>query len=157
MADLISDGMIRVTLLTSAPANQNAPTVAELNAGLRIDTLMTPDGLNINPTTARVDTSALSSTFNTEKAGRRSFANSVKLKKQDTADTAYTTLVYQALVWLVIRRGVAAATANTTGDKVEVYASQCDQRVDSYGPNTVQAYEVGLAMTADPSTSAVVA
>lgn len=157
MADLISDGLIRVQVLTSAPANQNAPTAAECNAGLRLDTVMTPDGLNINPTTARVDVSALSSTFNAEKVGRRSFANSVKVKAQDTGDTALSTLAFQAQVWIVVRRKITAATAFATGQAVEVYPSQCDQRIDSYGPNTVQAFEVGLAMVTDPSPNATVA
>lgn len=157
MADLISDGSIRVQLLTAAPANQNAPTTTELNAGLRIDTQMTPDGLNINPTTARVDVSALSSTFNAEKSGRVSYANSVKLKAQDTGDTALATMAAAALVWIVVRRKLAAGTAFATGQAVEVYPSQCDQRVDSYGPNTVQAYEIGLAMVTAPSPNAVIA
>lgn len=157
MADLISDGFLRVQILTVAPANQNAPTVSELNAGLRIDTVMTPDGLNITPSTARVDVSALSSTFNAEKVGRRSFANSVKIKAQDTGDTALSTLAFQALVWIVVRRKLAAGTAYATGQAVEVYPSQCDQRIDSYGPNTVQAFEVGLAMVTDPSPNAVIA
>jgi hypothetical protein len=156
MADLISDGMIRVTWVPTI-ANIAAPTVAEINAGLRIDTTMTPDGLKVTPATADVDTSALSSTFNTAKAGRRTFDNSITLKKQDTGDTAATTLVYQAVGYLVVRRSVTAGTANTIGDKVEVFPSQCGEPQKAYGPNTVQAYEVPLKMTADPNTNATVA
>jgi len=159
MADLVSDGKIRVTWVPGAAgiANIAAPLVAELNAGLRLDTLMTPDGLTTTPSTADVDTSSLSSTFDTKAAGRRGFANSVKLKRQDSADTARATLVYRAVGFLVVRRDLDASTANAAGQKVEVYPSQCGEPTNSYGPNTVQAYEVPLMNTADPNTSATVA
>ena len=44
MADFSSDGMTRV-FYVSAIASQNAPTVAELNAGLALQSLITADGL----------------------------------------------------------------------------------------------------------------
>ncbi len=156
MADLISDGNIRVTWVPTV-ANIAAPTVAEINAGLRIDNIMTPDGLKITPSTAAVDTSALSSTYSTMLAGRRSFDNSVTLKKQTTGDTAFTTLVYQAVGYLVVRRNLAAGTAPATSQNVEVYPAQCGEQQKAYGPNTVQAYEVPLFMSADANTVAVVA
>lgn len=159
MGDLISDGKIRVAWVpgTSGIANKAAPTVAELNAGLRLDSTMTPDGLTTTPSTAGVDTSSLSSTFDTKKAGRRGFENSVKLKRQDAADTARSTLVYQAEGFLVVRRDIDASTAWAAGQKVEVYPSQCGEPTPSYGPNTVQAYEVPLMNTSDPNTNATVA
>ena len=101
MADLVSDGKIRV-IWAPACANLAAPTVAEANAGLRLDTVMTPAGLKVAPTTGSVDTSALSSTFTTNAAGRRTFANSVEIKRQDSADTALSTLVYRAAGFLFI-------------------------------------------------------
>jgi len=156
MADLVSDGKIRVTWAPTV-ANIAAPTVAEANAGLRLDTVMTPDGLQVSPKTADVDTSALSSTYDTSRAGRRGFDNSVKIKRQDAADTALTTLVFRATGYLIVRRTVDAATANTVGDKCEVYPSECKEGVRGYGPNTVQTVEIPLGTTSDPNTAAVMA
>ena len=156
MSDLISDGRIRVTWMTAC-ANIAAPTVAELDAGLRLDTVMTPDGLTVTPSTADVDTSSLSSTFDTKRAGRRGFSNSVKIKKQDAADTAFSTLVYGADGFLHVRRTLEVAVAHAAGQAGETYPSECGEKVQTYGPNTVQAFEVPLFNTSDPATSAVTA
>jgi len=154
--DLVSDGKIRVTWAPSV-ANINAPTVAELNAGLRLDTVMTPDGLQISAKTADVDTSSLSSTFDTSRAGRRGFDVSVKFKRQDAADTALSTLVFRAVGFLVVRRTVDAGTANTVGDKCEVYPGECKEGVRGYGANAVQTVETPIGVTSDPAVAAVVA
>lgn len=156
MADLVSDGKIRVEWLASC-ANINAPTVAERNAGLRLDTVMTPDGLKTDPSTADVDTSSLSSTYDTKRAGRRGFANSVKFKRQDAGDVALTTLVFRANGFLLIRRTLDAATAPAANDKCEVYPSECGQGTPGYGPNQVQTVEVPLNCTSDPAVTAVTA
>lgn len=156
MADLVSDGKIRVEWLPAC-ANIAAPTVAERNAGLRLDPVMTPDGLKTDGKTADVDNSSLSSTFDTRRAGRRGFTNSVKIKRQDSADTALSTLVYRANGFLVVRRTVDAATAPTIGDKVEVYPSECGDRQPSYGPNAIQAFEIDLFNTVQPNVDAVTA
>jgi hypothetical protein len=156
MGDLVSDGKIRVEWLPAC-ASIAAPTVAERNAALRLDTVMTPDGLQVTPKTADVDTSALSSTFDTKRAGRREFDNSVKIKRQDAADTALSTLIFRANGFLVVRRMVDAATAPAIGDKVEVYPSECGERIPGYGPNTVQSFEVPLLNTSDPNPNAVTA
>lgn len=159
MADLVSDGKIRVQWVPGATgiANIAAPTVAELNSGMRLDVQMTPDGLATPASTADVDTSALSSTFDTKRAGRRSFANTVKIKKQDAADTILNTLVYKANGFLVVRRNLDAGTAFAAGHNVEVYPSECGQPNPSYGPNTIQAVEIALLNHTEPNTAAVVA
>lgn len=156
MADLVSDGKIRVTWVT-AISNIAAPTVAELNAGLRLDTQMTPDGLQTTPSTDDVDTSSLSSTFNTTRAGRRGFDNAVTVKRQDTADTVRSTLVFRANGFLVVRRDLDANTAFAVSQKVEVYPSECGEPTPAYGPNTIQSYTVPMKNTIEPNTTATVA
>ena len=157
MADLISDGKIRVAWVPTV-ANIAAPTAVELNAGLLLAGVMTPDGLKTDSTTAEVDNSSLISTFDTRRAGRRGFSNSVKIKRQDSADTALTTLVYRATGFLVVRRGPTDATvAWTVGDKVEVFPSECGDRMPSYGPNSIQAFEVPMFNTSQPNVDAIVA
>lgn len=152
----MSDGKIRVAWLP-AVANINAPTVAEINAGLRLDTVMTPDGLTVTAATADVDTSSLSSTFDTKRAGRRGFTLGVKIKRQDAADTALTTLVYRAVGFLYVRRTVDAGTAPTIADKCEIYPGECGQGTAAYGPNTIQSLDVPILNSADAAVAAVTA
>jgi hypothetical protein len=156
MADLVSDGKIRVVWAPSV-ANIAAPTVAETNAGLRLDNVMTPDGLKIAWKTADVDTSALSSTYDTSRAGRRGVDVSVEIKRQDTGDTALTTLVYRAVGFLLVRRTVDAGTAPTAAQVWEVYPGECKQGSDTYGPNKIQTRTIEIGVTSDPNAAAVMA
>lgn len=159
MTDLITDGKTRVAQ-AAAIANIAAPTVAELNAGTLLHTLMTPDGLaGFEPDTADVDNSALSSTFDTRLAGRASFSNTMlRLKKQEGTDTVYDTLVRGFETHVVVRRGVDAAQAWAASDKVEVYPVECGE-VRNLPPeaNTVQRYEVPVKITLQPDLRATVA
>lgn len=159
MTDIITDGRTRVAHVVSI-GSIAAPTVAELNAGTLLHTLMTPDGLvGFEPDTADVDNSALSSTFDTRLPGRGSFSNTMlRLKKQEGTDTVYDTLVRDFQTHVVVRRGVDAAQAWAAGDKVEVYPAQCGE-VRNLPPeaNTVQRYEVPTKITTQPNLRAVVA
>lgn len=156
MPDLLSDGNIRVYWVTTI-ANINAPTVAELNAGTRMDTVMTADGLHRDFETASVDNSALSSTFDTESVGRRKPALGVTIKRQTGTDTVANLLAYQASGYLVVRDNIAASTAWAVSQTAEVYPAQCKQKSPMYGPNTVQRYDVPMASTSDPALPATVA
>lgn len=156
MADLISDGMIRVYHVPTI-ANIAAPTVAELNAGTRLDTIMTPDGWGIEASTAEVDNSSLSSTYDTRSAGRRGFSGSITVKRQTGTDAAFSTLAYQATGYLVKRDNASAGDAWAIGDKVEVYPVQYGERNRQSGPNTVQRYTVPVMVTSDANTNATVA
>jgi hypothetical protein len=159
MADLISDGKIRVYWVpgTGGIANKSAPTVAELNAGTRLDVVMTPDGLDLSFATAAVDNSSLSSTFDTEKAGRRKPSGKLTIKRQDGTDTIFALLAYQSEGFLAIRRNIDASTAWTIAQKAEVYPAQTGMRSQGYGPNTIQRYDVPLFFTSDPDDFATVA
>lgn len=157
MPDLVSTGKIRIAWAT-AIANINAPTVAELNAALRIDTVVTADGLNREFETAEVDTSAISSTFETASVGTRKPSNlGVVIKRQTGTDTVAAALTYQAAGYLVIRDNIDASTAWAAGQNVEVYPAQCKQGGKAQAINTVQRLTVGMTPTADPALSALVA
>lgn len=160
MADLITDGFTKVWSVPSI-SNLASPTTTELNAGTALEGILTPDGLSgFNPTTAAVDTSALNSTFNTEIPGRVSFANTLlRLKKQSqAADAVYNTFILNYTTNIVIRRGLAAATAWTSGQAIEVYPVQVAQ-VSNLDPaaNTVQRYEIPLMFPSSPQLRAAVA
>lgn len=159
MADITADGKTRVYWVSTI-ANIAAPTTTELNAGIALQSTLTADGLSgFQPDTADVDTSALDSTFNTTVNGRTSFDNTMlRFKKQSGTDTIFTTLVRDTAGYVVIRRSVAAATAWTTAQGVEVYPALCGEvaRMDPE-PNTVERYQIPIKITSSPNLRAAVA
>lgn len=163
MADIIIDGRVRVGWVSGANgiANAAAPTTTELNSGMRLDALMTPDGLiGFDGDTAAVDTSSLSSSQNTSNAGRISRDGmALRLKRQDSSDTAFNTLTYTTVGFIVVRRaGIDANTGWTSAQAVAVYPVQCGE----YKPlapeaNSMDRYEVPLFLRAVASTRAAIA
>ena len=159
MPDSLADGRTRVAWVSTI-SNIAAPTVAELNAGTLLQSLLTPDGLNgFQPDTADVDVSALDSTFNTNIAGRASYSGTMlRLKKQTGTDTVYNLLVRDLQGFVVIRRDVTASTAWASGDKVEVYPAWLGE-VRNLDPeaNSVHKYEVPVKVSSSPNLRATVA
>lgn len=159
MADIPSDGNTRV-FWVAAISNQSGPTVAELNAGLALQSLITADGLEgFEASTSDVDNTALNSTFDTLTIGRDKYSGTMlRLKKQTVgADTAFTTLVRGAAGYIVIRRDIAETTAWTTTQKCEVYPVVCGQtrRLKPEG-NTLTRWEIDTKITSAPSLTATV-
>ena len=159
MADVFSDGNTRVSYV-AAISNIAAPTVAELNAGILLQSYITADGLmGFEASTAEVDTTSLASTFNTKNLGRDEFSGTgLRLKKQTGTDTVYDTLTRGTAGHIVIRRGVTETTAWTIAQKAEVYPIVCGQ-IKFLAPeaNSVQKYEVPTPVTSAPNLRATVA
>jgi hypothetical protein len=159
MADIYNDGNTRVSFVASI-ANINAPTVAELNAGIQLQSLITADGLvGFEASTAEVDTTSLASTFDTKGIGRDAFSGTMlRLKKQSGTDVAYTTLQRGTTGHIVIRRDVTETTAWAAAQAVEVYPIVCG-RERNLAPeaNSVRKYEVPTMITSAPSLRASVA
>lgn len=159
MSDLISDGNTKVSWVSSV-ANINAPTTTELNGGSDWTLRITPDGLKTDPATADVDTSSLGSTFTTNQPGRRSYTVELTFKRGSTTieDQPFTTLVYNASGYLVVRRGSAFTTAYASGDKVEVYPVTAGEAQNiAPAANEINKFMSPLKVTSDPATRAVVA
>ena len=159
MADIVGDGFVKVYAVLTI-ADIAAPTVAELNAGLKLQDKITADGLiGFRPETADVDTSALDSTFNTVLGGRASFSGMMlRLKKQDGTDTIYNTLIRRYRFYCVIRRSVAEATAWTAADLAAVHPVECGETAwMDFEPNMLERYEVPLKPYLTPNLRAVVA
>lgn len=160
MANIRVDGMIRVFWVASI-SNIAAPTVAELNAGINLTSTLTKDGLiGFGPETARVDATGLDSTFEEQDVGTATFGDGVKLrlKKQTGTDTIYTTLIYGAAGYVVIRRNLATGTAWAIAQLAEVIPSICGYR-QYLDPemNTLSRYEVPIAVSKAANLDAVVA
>lgn len=159
MADIIVDGTVKVGFVPTI-ANAAAPTVAELNAGDELQTIITADGLvGFEPETAEVPTDALSSTFDTKKPGRASFSGTMlRFKKQTGTDTAYDTMTRGTSGYLVIRRYVPQATAWTIADPVSVYPITCGETKElAPEANTLARFEVPTMVSPEPTLRAVVA
>lgn len=160
MADVFADGNTRVAFVP-AIANIALPTTTELNAGTLLQGTMTAAGLmGFEATTAEVDTTSLSSTFDTKSLGRDSFSNTMlELKKQTYgSDTIFTTLIRNTAGYIVIRRGIAETTAWASGQAIEVYPIVCGQtKFLAPTANSIQKYQVPTPITSAPNLRAAVA
>jgi hypothetical protein len=159
MPDSNADGRTRVYSVPSI-ANIAAPTVAELNAGVRLDGLITPDGLvGFEPETGAVDNSKLNSTFQTTTPGRVSYSGTLlRMHKQTGSDTVYALLVYGFATNIVIRRDLDANTAWAASQAVEVYPSVCGEtRNLTPAPNETHKYEVPIQISVQPVLRATTA
>lgn len=127
MADILMDGNIRISWVTSI-ANTAAPTVAELNAGIALETFVTPDGYKISTSDDKVDTSVLNSTDNTFVPGRRSDDIAITFKHQGDASAPWTTLSGRPSGFIVERTSIASSTAWATSQKVRVFPVTASNR-----------------------------
>jgi hypothetical protein len=116
MADLGFDGMIWVWWVPTI-ADISAPKAAtEINAAgaVVLHTRLTPDGLTTGAGSDTIDTSKMSSTFNTKIVGRRNFDGlQLKYVRGDATNEKLldTTLIYRASGYLVVRRDKLATVA----------------------------------------------
>lgn len=159
MADIVVDGFTRVAYVPTI-ANINSPTTTELNAGILLTSVLTPDGLaGFEPSTADVDNSSLASTFDTKTIGRDSYSGTkLTLKKQSGTDTAYATLTRGTSGYVVVRRYMDNATAWASAQAVEVYPVIFGQtRNLAPAANTVTKWEVDTKITSTPAIRAAVA
>jgi hypothetical protein len=161
IADIPVDGNVRVVWMASAPANKAAPTVAELNAGLLLTSVLAADGLTgWQPETASIGNRKLDSTFNSQDVGTVSIDEPLfRFFKQTGTDTIYNTLTVFATGTVAIRRSLPSATGWATGQLlVGVYPSKCGYRkwLD-VEENTMERWEVPIRITAQPAFDAVVA
>lgn len=156
-----SDGQVGVWLIPGSIANVSSPSAAAISAGKEVaKEYLTPDGLNITPTTGTRNTSTLGRDVTTQKVGRRAFDGSslaMYRLEPDADDLVWDLMVYRAEMTLVIRRGKPATTAVAAGDEVEVYPIQVGE--PSIAPpveNGNDWYTVPLTVTGVFDTRAVV-
>ncbi len=160
-----NDGMIRVAF-AAAVANKSAPTTAELNAGTLLvggtstTNWLTKDGLTVPANQNMVDDSSLGETFDSQVVG--SFGGPVNMiaKRDGTPanDTAWNLITYGLAGFLVVRRGIASATAWAAGDKVEVYPVQFHEPIPlQTATNEEGRFSAAAAVTSQPNLKATVA
>lgn len=157
MADIISDGKVKVTWVTSL-SSTTSPSAAELSAGTDLEAFITPDGLSIEIGDDSVDTSALNSTFSTTKAGRGTVSIEVTLKDQGRDQVPYSTFDNRPAGFLVVRRNIDSATAYASGQYVEVYSCTAgDHKIQPPAANEVAKFAVEFFSSTDPVLHATAA
>lgn len=160
MADIVIDGQVAVWFVPTI-ADTAAPTVAEIGAGTLISPFIAPGGMEgFEATTEEVDTSGYDSTFNTKRPGRTAYSGTaLVLKKQSATDDAFDALDEKLTDgYLVVRLGVAKATAVASSQDVQVYPVSTGQWTPlPPEANSVYRYRVPTPITDEPELNAVVA
>jgi hypothetical protein len=157
MARYANDGMIRIYVVATI-ASIAAPTTAELNAGTNIGNFVTKDGLTVPSGQNYVDNFSIVETFNSQVVG--SFGGPVAMIgiRDAATDTFWDLVVYGTLTHLVVRRGLATATAWTAAQKVEVYPIQWHEPLpEQTGQDTLGRFTAAAAVRIQPNLKATVA
>ena len=157
MARYANDGMIRINVVATI-ANIAAPTAAEINAGSNITNFVTKDGLTVPANQNMVPNSSLAETFDSEVVG--SFGGAVTLTgiRDNATDTFWDLVVYGTNTHLVIRRGVATATAVSASQKVEVLPIQWHEPIPTQTASNEQGrFTATAAVRSQPNYKSVVA
>lgn len=155
MVRVIADGEVKISWVTTI-ASVTAPTTAEMAAGTELtgylSTLDTPlEGES-------VDSSDLSSAFNKSVAGTYGGGASGTFYRDDTTDTAWTTLPRNTLGHLVIRRFGGSTVDYASSDSVEVWPARVIARSpSSLDRNSVQVFNVNFATVDEPTLAATIA
>lgn len=126
MAVVILDSKTRADWVTAIP-NTASPSAATLNAGTPLTKLITPDGLDIKPTTGKKDVSNLGSKGNSDRVTRVSWDVNVTFYHDDQSDTAWNLFTKGTMGFLVVRSGVDKDTPYAAGDNVKVYPLQAGE------------------------------
>lgn len=153
MADIVVDGNVQLWFVTTI-ADPAAPDATEVTAGVKLGPVVRADGIeNFSPTSNRVDTTSIESTFETSVPGRTGYGDTaLVLKKQSGSDTVYDALdTANTEGFLVMRFGVAAGTAATAAQKVDVYPCQLGQLGPIVEQGQVVRYRVPLTVTSTPT------
>ena len=134
-------------------SDYTAITAAEINAGTDLSTFVRnmPD----LPRTANlVDVSTIDSKFEKRQVGTRGGdVASLEILRDDSADTAYTTLTEDTAGYLVLgRKGWATAGTAATNDEVDVFPMTIASVADGTPGRNEPDFAVGeMAITDDPS------
>lgn len=159
MTDIVVDGQTQIWVVTTI-SSLAAPTVAEITAGVKIGPSLRADGIeNFSASPTAVDTTSIESLAETSVPGRVTFGDAaLVLKKQASSDTAYTALgTPYTNCFIVMRFGVAAATAVAAAQKVDIYTVQTGLLTKIIEQGQVVRYRVPTPLGAVPSYDIAVA
>ncbi|GAA0853487.1 hypothetical protein ACFQVD_26460 [Streptosporangium amethystogenes subsp. fukuiense] len=132
MAKRLTDGNTKATFVP-AIASITAPSAAtELTAAgiVALENTVTDDGLDISFDEGTVEGNVLASTQDFESPGRSKAQIELTYYRDSSgaSDRMWSVMTRGTAGYLVVRRGVAAATPYASGQKVEVYEVTCGER-----------------------------
>lgn len=159
MTDIVSDANTRIAWVPTI-ANIAAPTTTELNAGILLNSTMTPDGMTgFKPETNDIVNTKFDSDFDTVDVGRTKLSGPMlRFYKQTGTDTIYDTLIKSAAGYVVQRKSLAATTAWASAQKIQVYPAKCGETaLMDPEADTDERYEVPIKVTSKPNLRAAVA
>lgn len=158
MSVIIIDGRVTAVWCNSV-ANLAAPTAAEANGGVRLEGLITPDGLDIKIGTGSVPSSNLGSKFSTTRAGRITPEVSVTFHHDSPTDTAWNLFQYRTVGVLLVRRGgIDKATSFASGQRVAAYPLESGMSDEvKPAPDSTDDFMVPFFVYLDPEPRAVIA
>lgn len=138
-------------------ANKNAPTVAEITAGVALHGFITKDGINPPNSQNMIDSSTIDENFDAQGVGSwGGGAFTLKMYRDPAADTAYNLVQYGTVGYLVVGR--LKNVTPIAGDKVEVWPAQMHEPVmDNTAANEQQKFTASFAITSAPAMRATVA
>lgn len=131
MGKRLTDGNTKATFVPSI-SSISAPTVAELtDSGIvALENTVTDDGLDISFDEGTVEGNVLASTQDNEAPGRSKANIELTYYRDSTssADRMWSVMTRGTAGFLVVRRGLAAATGYAASQKIEVYEVICGER-----------------------------
>lgn len=157
MARKGSVGEIKVWYVPTI-ASVAAPTTTEITAGTDLTAYLRRDGIQTpNPGTT-IDSSDLGSLQNKSLPGSYGGDNvTIQAYRDDTTDTAWTTLARGTSGYILVRRFGGSTTNAASSDKVEVYPGAVISReMNGSGDNEAQRFTVLWAVS-DTVTDGTVA
>ena len=143
--------------------NVNAPTAAECNGGTRLEGFLTPDGLTVDPASAKEASGNLGTKYDLERFSTIAYDIKLKFHHDTLSDVPWNLFPFKASGFLIVRRGLAKVTTFATSQgnggpngTVGVYPLESGL-ADEVNPDANWDFEVPFALTADPGDRAVVA
>lgn len=158
MARYVYEGYTRVWWATSV-SSKTGPTTAEIAAATELTAFIAKDGVRPGTAQNMVDNATIAETFDSQLVG--SWGGEFELEmfrdSVNADDDAWTICVHGTNGFLIIRYGIAVATAVANGQYVEVWPAQMHQPVVKQSASNEQVRFVEkFAITSAPAQNAVV-
>lgn len=141
-----------------AITNIAAPTAAQITAAVNLTGFCI--SLNASSRGNTIPTPSFDSLFETTASGTSAATFDADFYRDDTTDTAWTTLPRGTRGFFIVSRFGGAGTANKpiAGDKVEVWPVEITSRtMANMASNTVLTFTVTCAVNVEPNENATVA
>lgn len=156
MAPYIFEGYTRLWWATSI-ASKTGPTTAEIAAGTELTSYIAKDGIRPGIDQNMVDNATIAETFDAKLIGSWGGDFELEMRRDVDTDTAWDLCVQGTNGFIVIRYGIAIATAVANGQQVEVWPAQMGQPFNKNSAANEQVRFIEkFAITSAPALSATV-